>query len=577
MNYTVTARKYRPLKFDDVKGQQHITETLRISVEKGRLHSGYLFSGPRGVGKTTTARIFARAVNCNNPTNGEPCNECMSCSNILEGKSIDVIEIDGASNNSVDDIRKLKENARYSPSVGKYKMYIIDEVHMLSSAAFNALLKILEEPPSHLLFVFATTEQHKVPATILSRCQRHEFRRMELHETVNHIQYIAEKENITIDKDSLFTIASKADGSMRDAQSIFDQVVAFSGTNIDYAKLVDALHLIDNIFFFKISKAGVACNLNEMLNLSKDIANKGYDLIECLGGLLEHYRNLLTVKVTGDTSLIQVSNEFAEQYKTHSSDFSKEDLIRILNLIASAEQAIKYSTQPKIRFELCLIQIASLPSALDIAELIAEIRNNKSLERPINAKQSPNQFTDAKPLHSTQTTEPVQKKTDIQSNKIVEPVVEYNTDTIIPKVKTSKETNNTIISNYTNIQDGWDDFVKQYGNATKGLHHLKGNYVEKIEFLEDSIIIKAENKYVYEKLESKKHDLSNYLLEFYGKRIDVKVIRQNKEHTKAMPDAQSNKQSIDESSFRKQNDEHNNTLQIEKDLMSIFGAKKIHR
>lgn len=577
MNYTVTARKYRPLKFIDVKGQEHITETLRISVEKARLHSGYLFSGPRGVGKTTTARIFARAVNCNNPTNGEPCNECMSCSNILEGKSIDVIEIDGASNNSVDDIRKLKENARYSPSVGKYKMYIIDEVHMLSSAAFNALLKILEEPPPHLLFVFATTEQHKVPATILSRCQRHEFRRMEVHETVAHIQYIAEKENITIDNDSLFTIANKADGSMRDAQSIFDQVVAFSGTNIDYSKLVDALHLIDNAFFFRISKAGVSGNLQEILNISKDIADKGYDLIECLGGLLEHYRNLLTVKVTGDVSLIQTANEFSDKYKTHSSDFSKEDLIRILNLIASTEQAIKYSTQPKIRFELCLIQIASLPSALDISELIAEIRNNKSLERPINFKQSHNQSEEIKTKKSIQQTEPEHEKTVSSRNQIDEPEVKYDSDRLNYKIVPSDENTITNDSNYPDIETGWEDFVKIYGTASKGLHHLKGNYIDKIEFYDDSIIIKADNKYVYEKLESKKRDLIDFLFEFYGKRIDVKIIRQTETQKEVNADEQANKQSIAESSYQEQSDEPDKTLPIEKDLMSMFGAKKVYR
>jgi DNA polymerase-3 subunit gamma/tau len=250
--FIVTARKWRPQQFKDVIGQEHITTTLRNAIHTGRIHHAYLFCGPRGVGKTTTARILARAVNCLDPHDNEPCNVCSSCKAILENKSLDIIEIDGASNNSVDDVRKLRENAKYPALDGKYRLYIIDEVHMLTTSAFNALLKILEEPPSHLLFVFATTEPHKVPATILSRCQRFEFKRMKNADIIKQISIIAEKDGLVIDDEAMLTIARKADGSMRDAESLLDQIVAFCGKTINYTEMADALHLIDTEFFFRI-------------------------------------------------------------------------------------------------------------------------------------------------------------------------------------------------------------------------------------------------------------------------------------------------------------------------------------
>jgi len=373
--YIVTARKWRPNRFEEVVGQEHITTTLRNSIRSKRIHHAYLFCGPRGVGKTTSARIFARAVNCPNlDENFEPCNKCDSCISILDARSLDVIEIDGASNNSVDDIRKLRENAKYPPSSGKYKMYIIDEVHMLSTSAFNALLKTLEEPPPHLLFVFATTESHKVPPTIISRCQRFDFRRMEIRDIVGQLKYIAKHENLEIDDDALFSIAKKGDGSMRDSQSIFDQAIAFCGKHITYADLSNALHLVDEDFYFTISDAVRSKDIGKMFQIAGEFIARGYDITECLRGLLEHFRHLLAIKVTGDGKLIDGSEQTIQRYISSADGFAKTDLIRYLNLIANAEKEIKFSPQPRVRFELSLVQLASMDSSVEINTLIKEIQ-----------------------------------------------------------------------------------------------------------------------------------------------------------------------------------------------------------
>ncbi len=376
-DFVVTARKWRPLFFKDVVGQEHITQTLKNAVLGNRVHHAYLFTGPRGVGKTTTARILSRSINCLNPKQAEPCNECENCKAVIDGRSMDIIEIDGASNNSVDDIRKLRENAKYAPSNGKYKVYIIDEVHMLSNAAFNALLKTLEEPPPHLIFVFATTEIHKVLATITSRCQRFDFKRMEIEDIVKQLKFISSKEEITIDEESLLTIAKKGDGSMRDSQSIFDQVVAFCGKNIIYSELADALHLIDEDFFFSITSAVKNKDSAKIFELVGLVISKGYDFSETLQGLLEHLRNITVVKVTGNVDSLETSQQSKNRFLEESKKFTKLDLLRMMNYIAQQEQSLKFSPQPRIRFELALLQLANIDSTTEIQNLINEIREIK--------------------------------------------------------------------------------------------------------------------------------------------------------------------------------------------------------
>jgi DNA polymerase-3 subunit gamma/tau len=377
MTYLVTARKWRPMLFDDVVGQSHVTNTLRNAITQNRLAHAYLFSGPRGVGKTTTARLLAKIINCTHPVDGNPCNECEFCIETTDGRNMDVIEIDGASNNSVDQIRDLRESARYTPTKGKYKVYIIDEIHMLSAGAFNALLKTLEEPPPHVIFIFATTVPQKVPATILSRCQRFDFRRNSIDEIMSRLRFIATQEAITIDNDALLLIAKKGDGSMRDSQSIFDQVVAFCGTTVTGNDVLQALNVVDQDFFFRITDIVRAKDAKAALTLVEDIMARGYDIKEFLVGLTEHLRNFLVVRATGSTALIPVSEPHKKRYSDDAKDFPDNDLLRLLKIVSSTESEVKWSVQPRVKLEVGLMQMVKMESSLQISELLEKIEDLK--------------------------------------------------------------------------------------------------------------------------------------------------------------------------------------------------------
>jgi len=375
--YKVTALKWRPKKFEDVVYQSHVTTTLANAIKTGRIAHAYLFTGPRGVGKTTVARIFARAVNCLNPQNGEPCDECENCKLALEGRGLDIIEIDGASNRGIDDMRNLQESARYTPTHGKYKIYIIDEIHMITREGFNAFLKTLEEPPEHVIFIGATTEPIKVYPTIISRCQRFDFRRIPLNEIINRLKFIAEKENIQIDDESLLAIAKKGDGSMRDSQSIFDQVISSCGNIVTFQKLSEVMNLVSTEYYFKVTDFIKEKNTKGGLELIDFLVSQGYDLHEFLLGLLDHFRNLLHTVITGSTSTLETSEDYKQKYLSESKYFSEGDVLRIMKLLSDLEINYKYFNQPRLRFEMVLSQIIRLDKTIYIDSLLKEIEELK--------------------------------------------------------------------------------------------------------------------------------------------------------------------------------------------------------
>jgi DNA polymerase-3 subunit gamma/tau len=375
--YIVTARKWRPMKFEDVVGQSHVTVTLRNALTSGRLAHAYLFSGPRGVGKTTTARLLAKVVNCLDPKDANPDNACENCVEITEGRSFNVQEIDGASNRSIDDIRSLREAVRYAPVKGKYKIYIIDEVHMLTKEAFNALLKTLEEPPPHVLFIFATTEIHKVPATIQSRCQRFDFRRIATGEIMVNLKEIAKAEKVQLDEEALLLIAKKGDGSLRDAQSMFDQVIALCGTVVSHRQILEALNLVDLELFFRVTDLIKTKDPAGGIALVEEIMNRGYDIKEFLSGLTEHFRNILLARATGSTALIENSDHYRKRYAGEAEAFSIADLLRFMRLVTATESAIRWSAQPRFKLEADMVQLITMHGAPEVADLLRRIEELK--------------------------------------------------------------------------------------------------------------------------------------------------------------------------------------------------------
>ncbi len=400
MTYLVTARKWRPMRFSEVTAQEHVTVTMKNAIVRNRIAHAYLFSGPSGVGKTTTARIFAKAINCPNVKDGEPCNECDVCKEITEGRSLDVIEIDGASNRGIDEIRDLRESVRYSPSRLKYKLYIIDEVHMLTKEAFNALLKTLEEPPSYAIFVLATTEPHKVIPTILTRCQRFDFKRIEIEKIIERLRFISKEEKISVDEESFVTIAKKGDGSMRDALSIFDQVAAFCGNDIKHEVVVNALSLVDAELFFKMTELIEKKDSKGAVELAVQIVSRGYDSMDFLEGLSEHFRNLLVATTTGKTDLIESSEDYRRRYLEIAAKFDRLDLLRLLKTTSEAMQQIKYVSQPRIKLEMTLLQLVNMERSVRLSELLQQVEAiKKNLTQP-NSPVSKGAFTSRQPVQN---------------------------------------------------------------------------------------------------------------------------------------------------------------------------------
>ena len=376
MSYLVLARKYRPNIFKDVIGQEHITKTLINAFKKGRLSHAYLFSGPRGVGKTSTARILAKSFNCKNNQSGEPCNECVNCEEITNGSNLDVLEIDGASNRGVDEIRNLREVVKYPPINSNFKIIIIDEIHMLTQIAFNALLKTLEEPPKHVKFIFATTEPNKILQTIISRCQRYDFKRIGINDIEKTLENIAIKEKVEVEKSVYSLIANLADGSMRDCLSVFDQLIAFSDNKITNSLAIQMLGVIPIDLFFKITDTFLSKNKNDMLLIINDIFNQGFKLNELLSGLNNHILNLLTSKLDNYKQILNLPDESKNRYFENSKKWEYVDLLTISDKITKMEINFKIVNNPKIFIELNLLKIIDSNEKILTSNITNQIDNS---------------------------------------------------------------------------------------------------------------------------------------------------------------------------------------------------------
>ena len=356
--FVVSARKYRPSTFNSVVGQSHITITLKNAIKNNHLAQAFLFCGPRGVGKTTSARILAKTINCFNvDVNTEPCNVCESCVSFNEGRSLNILELDAASNNSVDDIRNLVDQVRFVPQIGKYKVFIIDEVHMLSTAAFNAFLKTLEEPPPHAIFILATTEKHKIIPTILSRCQIFDFNRIKVEDMATHLAEIAQKENITFENDGLHVIAQKADGALRDALSMFDQIVTFAGNHITYKAVIENLNILDYDYYFKLTDFLLVGDVSSTLLLYNEILSNGFEGNFFVNGLAQHLRNLLVSRDNVTLQLLETSPGIKEKYKIQSAACEMAFLIKGLEICTKTEAAYKMSVNQRLLVELALMHL----------------------------------------------------------------------------------------------------------------------------------------------------------------------------------------------------------------------------
>ncbi len=360
-NFIVSARKYRPDTFQSVVGQFSITTTLKNAIKNNHLAHAYLFCGPRGVGKTSCARIFAKTINCSNVTpDFEACNNCESCQAFNENRSFNIHELDAASNNSVEDIRNLIDQVRIPPQIGSYSVYIIDEVHMLSQSAFNAFLKTLEEPPKHAIFVLATTEKHKILPTILSRCQIFDFSRIKVEDAVEHLKQIAEKENIAADEEGLNIIAQKADGAMRDALSIFDQIVSFSGKEVTFEKVIQNLNVLDYDYYFKIVDAALEGKVTDVLLMLNEIIEKGFDGHHFVGGLSSHLRDVLVSKDAATIKLLEVSDSVKKKYYNQAQKCTVDFIYDALKILNRCDIEYKTSQNPRLLIELTLIQLSQL-------------------------------------------------------------------------------------------------------------------------------------------------------------------------------------------------------------------------
>ena len=555
-SFIVSARKYRPATFNTVVGQAHITNTLKNAIKTGHLAQAFLFCGPRGVGKTTCARILAKTINCTNRTEAiEACDQCESCKSFNEGASLNISELDAASNNSVDDIRNLVDQVRYAPQLGTHKVYIIDEVHMLSQSAFNAFLKTLEEPPKHAIFILATTEKHKIIPTILSRCQIFDFNRIQIEDIANHLGFIAKCENVSAETDALHIIAQKADGALRDACSIFDQIVSFAGNSITYKAVIENLNILDYDYYFKVTDGIVGENISSTLLLFNEILNNGFDGHNFIAGLGDHFRNLLVSKDQETLQLLEVGNNIKDKYKEQSTKCSLSFLIRGLTILNKTDIQYKSSKNQRLQVELALMQLCSINASgistadaekkNDLIKAGANLKSSTTTSNPspanasnilqVPAATTPHAIIEKTPEISLKinvsnpATEPSPIKTENIATAFKKPLIKTSTPSISQHLNGEKKAeqtkdktieqnsallqNNILISSFTQqaLETSWDKYANDL--KAKGRANLASALLSKRPVLTDGSVIEftVNNKALEETINEDKMNFLGFL------------------------------------------------------------------
>ncbi len=555
--YIVSSLKYRPQTFEDVVGQEHVSRTLRNALQRQRLANGYIFTGPRGVGKTTSARILAKAINCENPHDGNPCNTCNHCIEITAGRSLDVLEVDGASTRGIDAIRELREVVKYPPANSNYRVYIIDEVHMLTKEAFNALLKTLEEPPPQVLFIFATTEPQKVPLTILSRCQRYDFRMISTETMVARLRMISKKEGISITDEGLALIARKAGGSLRDSQSLLDQVSAFTEDEATLDLVRRVLGVLDVTIYFDMLHHIASQSADNLIKQANQLFSQGISITEFMQGLSEHIRNLLVVKVAGITDFLDVSDTDAKAFKEQATYFEERDLLRMQTLVMETLREQRFVSNQVVSVELLLLKLARSTRALDLDALLSgQPVPTKNIPAPKPVQTEP---PESKPVEKSSATPaqpktiPEQKPTPVAKPiTIPEPEVmtintpdpqenEPSTESIkkpserpvesppLPTAKTEiePETRQDGIDLEYVIQN-WDTFIEGLGKLGRSTGAFMGEGTPaKYENGCLTMFFAPEQKYHVQTLTKTLPDIQNLASEVFGTKMIIKLLEQN--------------------------------------------------
>lgn len=541
MSYEVLARKWRPQVFLDVIGQEHIAQTLINAIKTGRLAHAYLFGGPRGIGKTSVARILAKAINCKDGEPGIPCNKCRSCMGITDGSSTDVQEIDGASNRGIDDIRELRENVKYMPSSSQYRVYIIDEVHMLTLPAFNALLKTLEEPPAHVKFIFATTDTHKVPMTILSRCQRFDFKKIPPVKIVSHLKKIAEEENIEISKSGLALIANAADGCMRDAQSLLDQVISFAGDQVEDRHVIEILGIIDKEILFEVSRSIIEGDAVKCLAIVDRIYNHGHDIKEFYKTLMGHFRDLLVSTIGSETPLTNMNESEKAEAVGQAEQAGVERLQILLNLMLTREQNLRYASSPRLMLEALLVQLCRLDHYLSFGDLLIKI---DALEKKLLGASGGTGQT--------------------RADSVSEPAAPWTPESTDIVELLNEETLTTSHNNNDNCE-GWDDFLAFLKSKSRNMFNILKDWdflnltQHELEIAKGTLSFSA--GYFDDK--DRVAQLSLYCRDFFHRDIRVKI-RENPNPVFKNSQPLKNENSVTE------NEKHGDFSQPVQDVLRIF-------